>query len=555
MAKRNYLKGCSRKFPNLDLKDMKTLPTNNEILERKKCLQNMHHGMKKSKYLSILCKEIEECWQKQDIPVQDHRSIYTKITRQTIPNNDLLFDCIPKQPIWKSPEDKAYYLNQKGGLGGHCTTSKVPYVIHPSKRIKVTLDDVQTKSEDIPHPEIDNISSVNEESDASDIYENQKEFGDVAFAEKLRETANLSISATIAVMKFYKISFPNLKDLPIPPSKSAISIKSRKEAKQYSTTVPYSESNQTLYFDMKSYNELYNKKREILCACVNNKLIQFIEIPNKRAETIANVLLKLIQDLRITRIVSDTEPAITGVHNGAIARIRKQYPEMIYEPCRLHILDLIIKNQIHFLLGNFRSTSPEIQYDCVQNIKNNWSNLRNEYIKIERLQSLSYSDLPSAENRRYDYRFLLELCIALRTFRERGDKPNVKIPLQPVNTCLARWNSKAIYCLMSELLAGNDSMHIRKLNDFIAYEWAPVWFGVRDLCDWSKFETLCEKSITIVKKYGLINKVENKPYTNERAERIFRLANEKIPRCKTVEDLRNSLIRYVNNTTKLNKTL
>jgi hypothetical protein len=296
----------------------------------------------------------------------------------------------------------------------------------------------------------------------------------------------------------------------------------------------------------------YIVRRGKCCVCADNKLVEFTEISDKRAETIAIALLKLLEVMKITRIVSDTEPTITGARNGVIAIIRRHYPKIIYEPCRFHILDLIIRNQIDFFLGKPRSTSPQIPYDFIQNIKSNWLILRKEYMETERLQPAPCSDLPNAENRRDDYRFLLELCKALITFRERGDKPFIKIPFRPVNISLARWNSKAIYCLMSELIAGNDDLDMQHLNNFIAYEWAPVWFRVRQIVDWTKLRNMCQKSKSILEKHGLINKVDDKSYTNEVAERIFRSANEKILRFKSVNDLKNAMLRYFNISKKLN---
>jgi hypothetical protein len=189
------------------------------------------------------------------------------VKRKGIPNNNELFDCIPLKPLWKCTEDKEYYLNQRNRRGGYCTTKEVPYAIHPSKRLKLISDKIETIYEDADGNDNEDVLSNYDSSDNTEVYETGLRYGDVHFAEKLREAANLSISATIAVMEFYKSSFPHLADLPIPPSRGSVSILSRKEALKVSSTIVCAGTYEALYFDMKSYNDLYSKEREMLCLC------------------------------------------------------------------------------------------------------------------------------------------------------------------------------------------------------------------------------------------------------------------------------------------------
>ena len=108
-----------------------------------------------------------------------------------------------------------------------------------------------------------------------------------------------------------------------------------------------------------------------------------------------------------------------------------------------------------------------------------------------------------------------------------------------------------VILLLFPKMESNDGS-ILALNHFIAYQWTSVWFGVRDVTDWGKLTNLGETAKNVLLKHGLINKIENKPPTNEFAERVFRLVNEKISRCNSVQTLRNAVIRYVNNSIQLN---
>lgn len=105
---------------------------------------------------------------------------------------------------------------------------------------------------------------------------------------------------------------------------------------------------------------------------------------------------------------------------------------------------------------------------------------------------------------------------------------------------------------MAELVMESNDEHLVSLNRFIAYQWVPVWFGVRDVADWVKLGNVSDGADQILLKHGLKNKTERKPPTNKFAERIFRQVNEKISRCSSVLTLRNALLRYVNNTIKHN---
>ena len=462
-----------------------------------------------------------------------------------------MFDCIPKKPVWKSNEDRQYYLNQKQNLGGYCTLKEIPYYIHPSKRPRrIELPSMCEENVDMA----DACSDHSEDSTDPNFNSSTtpKVIGDANFAELLRERANLSISQTIAVMQFYKDNFPDVSCIPMPPTRGSLSRASRKASERISADITIEPGTHNLYFDMKQYKDLYGQKREMICVCVDDKLVEFEELPNKKAGTIAQFLLQVVGKWKVDRIVSDTEPTNTGSKNGVFALIRKRYPNIIYEPCRLHVLDLILKHEMQHFLGKSETTSPNIPYNFVTVLQEKWSQYRKKYYETERSPVDNFQDLPKNEHRRDDYRYLLELTKAVRTLKETGERRYIKIPFKPINISSARWNSKAIYCLMAELILENNDEHVLSLNQFIVYQWAPVWFGVRDVADWSKLTNLSESANNVLSKHNLTEKVEYKPPTNEAAERIFRMANEKISRCSSVGTLRNALIRYVNNCSKLN---
>lgn len=150
MPQRHNFKKCSRLIKSIGtLANLKKLPSNRDVLQRRRQLQNENMGKPKAVFLSKLAKEIEHTWRKQDVPVQSWPAIYNKLQRCKSHENNNLFDCLPKKPVWKTKEDKEYYLNQKQNLGGYCTSKEVSYKIHPSKLFITQNAEQSTSSENV----------------------------------------------------------------------------------------------------------------------------------------------------------------------------------------------------------------------------------------------------------------------------------------------------------------------------------------------------------------------------------------------------------------------
>ena len=55
-----------------------------------------------------------------------------------------------------------------------------------------------------------------------------------------------------------------------------------------------------------------------------------------------------------TRFDSDTEATITGHKNGVIMQVRNIFTTILYEPCRIHILDLVLKYEFSYYFPHFK---------------------------------------------------------------------------------------------------------------------------------------------------------------------------------------------------------
>ena len=81
-------------------------------------------------------------------------------------------------------------------------------------------------------------------------------------------------------------------------------------------------------------------------------------------------------------IVSDTEPTNTGRKGCVITLLQKEFPSSTFEPCRLHVLDLVLKHEFNnYFRGETKSA--ELHYNFVKKLKDNWSDLKNRTLKIQ----------------------------------------------------------------------------------------------------------------------------------------------------------------------------
>ena len=78
--------------------------------------------------------------------------------------------------------------------------------------------------------------------------------------------------------------------------------------------------------------------------------------------------------------------------------------------------------------------------------------------------------------------------------------------------------------------------------------WEPAWFNARQSINWDKLSSypyLSENSLSTINKNELEGEDLN-PWTNEIAERVFRMVNEKYMHCKSFAALEDEMILYFN---------
>ena len=69
--------------------------------------------------------------------------------------------------------------------------------------------------------------------------------------------------------------------------------------------------------------------------------------------------------------MSDTEPTNTGRLNGVITQPQNYFWPLQYEPCSMHVLDLILKHQFLSYFSE-KITSLELPFDFNKKITAKW---------------------------------------------------------------------------------------------------------------------------------------------------------------------------------------
>jgi hypothetical protein len=532
-----------------DLSNWKKLPSKRDVQSRLSTLQKMNNGKNIGELIAVVAEEIERCWQNQDMPVQSRHNIHRKIQRIRIQkhNQDNLFDILPLKPSFKSVEDRMYYECQKERKG-YCTSKIVNYKIHPSRVVKDRVENMneginmETLSMDDESSKSESVTSHDSSEKSTDIHERVS----LDLAVKLRQAANLSLSQTLMVLNV--LYTETAQEIFMKPTRSAL----RKACYRSTKRAPVTLSdirNDKLSFDGKTYTNLYGMKRHLLAICYDEKLIALRELPNKTSETVSDVIISVLQKNELTPkvCISDTEPTNTGRTKGVIVQMQKSYPSIVYEPCRLHLLNLILKHEIMTYFPS-STTSPNLQIPFVAQLFSNWRFYKAQYENQATVQIPDNicASLPQLEERRSDYKLLLQLVLALKYKRSSGLNPKIVLPNSPPSIIQSRWNSRAIYSILAELVL-MDNRKTSDLNTFIVDIWAIAWFSARQFIDWhSIFQACtCEKSKNVIRR-NIKDYADSNPYTNETAERVFRMIEEKKNHCQSIRNLELTMIQYFN---------
>jgi hypothetical protein len=515
----------------------------------------------------VIKNELQLLWEKFNFPCQSERTIMRKIATvvsqfhkyQKRPSDHVslyfskLFDITNGNGAWLNVEDKRFHDLQvsSGGSKGYSTEKQAPkHSIHPSKRMRS-----QSTSSFQPTTSFINMSSSTDSSqvssDEDSWHPNQCSLPQkgrcrhsTKSAVRLVTKAHLS---THNASKVLKILDDDGYTVPL-PSQSGVHKALYKEAKLLSQHFRecLKSDEWCLHFDGK---HLDGEKQVVV---LKNKLheirLAVLSLENGKANTIsAGIIAVIIQyDLgsSIKIIICDTTSTNTGSRNGVVVQLQTYFQRNYehtpqYIGCQQHILDRVLRVVMDSVF-HCSSTSPNISYPFVDQVVNNYEDLKNQFN--------SKKCRPHLQNEgvgwRDDMKFLYHLSQAFIFFEEHKDFPFIKFQSLP-GMSNARWNSRAILALLAFILipgARNDQF--TSLCRFIAIPWCSAWFC--DQCDW---KPATQYLLGALQKYPKAEQCFNKHWkkedsaisgierSNQCAERAIKSLQDIFPKCKSYDKL------------------
>ncbi|XP_073414115.1 N-terminal Xaa-Pro-Lys N-methyltransferase 2 isoform X1 [Dendrobates tinctorius] len=444
----------------------------------------------------------------------------------------------------KNSEDKELYLRQveSGGKVGFSTLKIAPLEsIHPRKRIRLSIFQAQvstsqsqpthdTVSESLPETPKPTSSSASSSPERTPKYKRAS----TTTASLLVLKNNISthkankVLATIAEQGH---------DVTV-PSQSGVWRRTISEGQKMKTKVfekLQSKDPYCLHFDGKRIQG--EEYQVVLLKNTTTEIKLGILKCENGSATAIHKELQLIDEYdaweNIRMIICDMAAVNTGRLNGIVTLIqddvlRKGFQKPQYIGCQHHVLDLLLKHVMNFLVPESKK-KPELNYFFIDKLTENYASLQIDYHQV------ATDDVNTGENPgwRDDFKFLYELCQAYRHYKTTSRWPRISWKKLP-NLHMARWNSRAVYAVIAFFLIPEWRRVLGIACNFICYEWANAWFQSQHYNEASFNELLtsltktkCKKAIKCLKAHWLVEEsLIDIPRSNQNAERPVKLMEE-----------------------------
>ena len=465
------------------------------------------------KRIKVICKELTTLWKKLNFPILSEQSVKRKV--ETVIRK---YDSFLKRPTgsvsvvfgalldvtkvdgeWLCSEDKTFYETQietKGRIG--YTTMKLASdkTIHPSKRRKISMD---TNSPSLTKEEVFYSSSdASSESNNSQLSDSEIESVDVESTSSKCSTRSAvkqyhSTSSSVNLVRYGRLSTRraaavcqslSADGILLPtPSQSGIYKAIYRDARKLKLHFQETLQNEqwSLHFDGKVIN---NKEHQVVVLKNEAKEIRLsvLVFENSKSETIASGLTDILTNFSlwsaIKMIVCDTTNVNTGSKNGIVVRLQRQFKQHgfsspIYIGCQHHILDRILKHVLDTFFPDV-TVSPNLHYPFVSEILTNYETLKKNFANNKSLDNTAILEQP--QGWRDDMKFLFHLTRVYRHYKKYMKMPTVSFgPLPGLSN--ARWNSRAIFALLSYVLVPNSRNNLEEICNFITGSWCDIWFS------------------------------------------------------------------------------
>jgi len=480
----------------LVLSSYSRLPSKNDIIGRYHTL--FSDAKDRKTRIIMITDELIDLWKKFSFPTLSKQVIKSKLLTVIAAYNknrkkktdcfekekECLFDITKTDGAWLCQEDRKLYNSQvkSNGKIGYVTNKEAPKSsIHPSKRIRkpnespyniIHKDEHSTQTDDA---ETDTMLTVTS-SESGESETNKQKKCSTSHAVNLVTMNTLSTNKAAVVCASLASNGLNVPS----PSQSGVwraTIRKGENAKLQIKSILQKERNFCLHFDGK---RISNNEYQVVCLKSSLMELKFgiLKCDSGSSQDIFNALERLLNEFdawgNFKMIICDTTAVNTGKVKGVVVKLQngmisRGFPRAQYIGCQHHILDRILKHILDFFIPTF-TTKPTLNYKFVDDIIGKYDILIKKYKpqkEMEIYQNLGWRD---------DFKFLFELCVAFRFFKENGNYPVIKWRKLPsLNN--ARWNSRAIYALLCYFLIPKWRIALELPCCFISTTWQEVWFS------------------------------------------------------------------------------
>ena len=208
----------------------------------------------------------------------------------------------------------------------------------------------------------------------------------------------------------------------------------------------------------------------------------------------------------------------------------------VYIGCQHHILDRLLKHVLDHLFGE-SSTSPDIDYPFVTNILRNYEHLK-EAFKSEASGKMEEEE----QGWRDDMKFLFHLIKVFNHYKQFNKMIKVRFHALP-GLSNARWNSRAIFALLSFILVPESRAQLDKACSFICGNWSKIWFGGHMFNEHSyeelkqQVEKYPKAAVCLKTHWSTDPSPLNSQRSNICAERAIKVLQDLYPLCRSAEKL------------------
>lgn len=444
----------SRNIPDIviPLHELSKMPTQKIIIGRFHALAASEKS--KTKRYKIISKELCDLWSKMKLPKIQTKSVNRKVEK--------LIQIYDKN------------LKKKRGYNFE------------------NIFNISNENTDIIQSELSSLKDAMSDENSVSEYEceNQYSSDDCDYKPPERMKLNKSlINPSVALVTNAKVSTKKAAKICKELAESGIQIATPSQPGVYKAVIKSAErkekmlketlknENWCLHFDGK---KIGNKELQVMF--LKNEYTEIklavLVLENGKALTIFNGIKKTLHkfDLwqSIKMVISDTTSVNTGHKNGVVKLLKDYYksidlPPPQYVGCQHHILDLILRHVMDELLDG-KTSSPNISYNFVPELINNYVDLKanyiqnNEYLKIKNIKW------------RDDMQYLYELGSAFKYYQRKKKFPYIKFKaIPPLSN--ARWNSRAILAILAFVLIPKYRDQLTPICEFICGPWYNIWFS------------------------------------------------------------------------------